>query len=96
MKFSRKAGNEPLNKRLHFGGDADQRLDTVTVFLIRRYWEVWKVVSTDCAARRRIAGHALAAIAIATIYIFIIIMCIKYHDRRGMCQRCDCENTCTT
>jgi len=28
MKFLEKVGNEPLNKRLNFGGDPDHRLDT--------------------------------------------------------------------
>jgi len=38
-----------------------------TVFRIRHYWEIRKVVSTDCAARRCRAGHALAGIATATM-----------------------------
>jgi len=28
IKFSGKVGNEPMNKRLNFGGDPDHRLDT--------------------------------------------------------------------
>jgi len=70
MKFSRKVGNEPINKRLHFGGDRNHRLDTGIVFRIRRYWEIRKVVSTDCAARRCSAGHAVAGIAIATMTLY--------------------------
>ena len=50
----------PMNKWLNFGGDPDHRLDTGIVFWIRHYWETRKVISTDCAARRCIAGHALA------------------------------------
>ena len=45
MKFSGKVGNEPLNKRLNFGGDLDHRLDTGIVFLIRHYWETRKVAN---------------------------------------------------
>ena len=67
MKFSGKVGNGPVNKRLNFGDDPDHRLDTGIVFRIRRYWEIRKVVSTDCAARRCSARHALAGIAIATM-----------------------------
>ena len=53
MKFLGKVGNGTINKWLNFGGDADHRLDTGTVFRIRHYCEIRKVVSTDCAARRR-------------------------------------------
>jgi len=45
MKFSRKVGSGPLNKRLHFGGDADHRLDTGIVFQIRHYCETRTVVN---------------------------------------------------
>jgi len=34
MKFSGNVGNRPMNKRLNFGGDPDQCLDTGIVFLI--------------------------------------------------------------
>jgi len=57
----------PMNKWLNFGGQPDHRLDTGIIFGIRHYWEIWKVVSTDCAARRCSAGHALAGITIATM-----------------------------
>jgi len=57
----------PMSKRLNFGGDPDHRLDTGIVFRIRHYWEIRKVVSTDFAARRCSARHALARIAIATM-----------------------------
>jgi len=67
MKFSRKVGNGPVNKWLHCGGDPDHRLDTGAAFRIHQYWEIRKVVSTDCAARRCSAWHALAGIAIATM-----------------------------
>jgi len=67
MKFSGKVGNRPVNKLLNFGGDPCHRLDTGIVFRIRHYWEIRKMVSTDCAARRCSAGHALVGIAIATM-----------------------------
>ena len=67
MKFLGKVGNGPMNKRLNFGGDTDRRLNTGIVFWIRHYWEIRKVVSIDCAARRCSAGHAVAGIAIATM-----------------------------
>jgi len=56
-----------MNKWLNFSGDPDHRLDTGIVFRFRHYWEMRKVVSTDCAARRCSARHALAGIAIATV-----------------------------
>ena len=34
-----------MNKWLNFGGDPDHRLDTGTVFRIRHYWELQKVVN---------------------------------------------------
>ena len=58
MKFSGKVGN---------GGDPDHRLDIGILFRIRHYWEIRKVISTDCAARRCSAGHTRAGIAIATM-----------------------------
>ena len=36
-------------------------------FGIRHYWEIRKVVSTDCGARRCSARHSLACIVIATV-----------------------------
>jgi len=65
MKLAGNVGNGPMNKRLDFGGDPDHRLDTGIVFRICHYWEIRKVASTDCAARRWSAGHAPAGIAIA-------------------------------
>jgi len=60
MKFSAKVGNEPVNKRLNFGGDTDHRLDTGIIFRIRHCWEIRKVVSTDCAARmQRLAAQSV-------------------------------------
>ena len=44
--------------KLNFSGDPDHRLDTGIVFRIRHYWEIWKVVSINCAARRCSARHA--------------------------------------
>jgi len=67
MKFAGKVGNGPTNKRLNSGGDPGHRSNTGIAFWICHYWEIRKVVSTDCAARRCNAGHALAGIAIATV-----------------------------
>jgi len=47
--------------------DPDHRLDTEIVFRIRHYWEIWKVVSTDCVTRLCSAQHALAGITIASM-----------------------------
>jgi len=48
-----------MNKMIKFFGDPDHRLDTGIVFWIRHYWQIRKVVSTDCAARcRSAAGQA--------------------------------------
>jgi len=55
------------DKLLNFDGDPDRYLDTGIVFRILHYWEIRKVVSTDCAARRCSAGRALAGIAMATM-----------------------------
>ena len=57
----------PMNKWLNFGGDPDHRLDTWIVFRIRHYWQIGKVVSTDCTARRCSGLRAPTGIAIATI-----------------------------
>ena len=54
--------NGLVNKCLNFGGDPRHRLDTGIV----SGREIRKMVSTDCAARRCSAGHALAGITIAT------------------------------
>jgi len=43
------------------------RLDTGIVFRIRYYWEIQKLASTNCTARRCSGGHALSGIAIATM-----------------------------
>jgi len=45
MKFSGKAGNGSIDKRLHFGDDPDHRLDIAIVFRIHHYWEIRKVVN---------------------------------------------------
>jgi len=45
MKFSAEVGNGPLNKRLHFDGDPDHRLNTGVIFRIHHYWEIRKVVN---------------------------------------------------
>jgi len=66
MKFSETASNGPMNKWLIFGGDPDHCLDTGIVFRIRHYWEIRKVVSTDCTVWCCSAWHALAGITIET------------------------------
>ena len=50
MKFSRKVGNGPMNKRLNFGGDPDHRLDTGIVFRIRHCWDTEVVNGHKSAA----------------------------------------------
>jgi len=45
MKFSGKVGNGPMNKKLNFGDDLVNRLNTAIVFRIRHYWEIQKVVN---------------------------------------------------
>jgi len=67
MKYSGKVGHGPMKKYLNFGVDPDHRLHTGIVFRIRHYWKIRKLVSTDCAARRCSARHALAGIAIAAM-----------------------------
>jgi len=90
MKFSGKVGNGPVNKWLNFAGDLDHRLDTGIVFRIRHHWEIRKVVSADCAARRCSAGHALAGIAIATRPMTLLRHrpTTDSHDRRALAEVC--------
>jgi len=45
MTFSGKVDNGPVNKWLNFRGDPDYCLDTGTVFRIRHYCEIRKVVN---------------------------------------------------
>jgi len=56
-----------VNKWLNFGGHLDHRLDTGIVFRICHCCEIWKVVSTDCAARRCSVRHAVGGIFVATM-----------------------------
>jgi len=77
-----------MNKRLNFGGDPDHHMDTGMVFRIRHYWEILKVVSTDCAARRCSARHALAGIAIATMTSLRHRPTTDSHDRRALAEVC--------
>jgi len=67
MKFSGKVGNGPVNKCLNFGGNPVRHLNTGIVFRIRHNWEMRKVASINCTARRCSAGHALAGIVIASM-----------------------------
>jgi len=46
------------------------------------------VVSTDCAARRCSAGHALAGIAIATVMSLRHWPTTDSHDRRAFAEVC--------
>ena len=44
MKFSGKVEHWPVKKWFNFGGDSHHDVDTWTVFRIRHYWEMRKVV----------------------------------------------------
>jgi len=88
MKFSGKVGNGPVNKRLNFGGDPDHYLDTGIVFRICHYWEIRKVVSTDCVARCCSARHALAGVAIATMTSLHHRPTADSHDRPAVAEVC--------
>ena len=79
---------EGLHKRVILAGDPDHRLDTGIVFRILHYWEIWKVVSTDCAARRCTAGHALAGIAIAAMTSLCHRPTTDSHDRHLLAEVC--------
>ena len=63
-------------------------MDTGMVFRIRHYWKILKVVSTDCAARRCSARHALAGIAIATMTSLRHRPTTDSHDRRALAEVC--------
>jgi len=63
-KFQGGLANEQMIKLWWRSGSPSGYRD---VFRIRHYWEIRKVVSTDCAAWGCRAGHALAGIAIATM-----------------------------
>jgi len=67
MKFSGKVGNGPMNKRIKFWWRSGSPSGYRDCFPVRHYWEIWKVVSSDCAARRCSARHALASVVIATM-----------------------------
>jgi len=88
MKLAGKVDNGPVNKWLNFSGDPDHRLDTGIVFRIRHYWEIRKVVSTDCAARRCSAVYALASIAVATMTSLRYRPTTDSHDRRALAEVC--------
>ena len=59
MKFSGKVDNGATEQMIKFWWRS-------VVFRIRHYWEIRKVASTDCAARRCSAGYTLAGVAIAS------------------------------
>jgi len=71
---------------IKFGGDLDHCLDTGIVFRIGHYWEIRKVVSTDCAVRRCSARHALAGIAITTMTSLRHRPTTDTHDRRVLAE----------
>ena len=73
----------------NFGGDPDHRLDTGIVFRICHYWEIRKVVSTDCAARRCSAMHVLAGIAIATRTSLLHRPTTDIHVRLALVEVCN-------
>jgi len=87
VKFS-EIGSGLINKRLDFAGDLYHHLDTGIVFQIHHYWEIRKVVSTDCTARRCSARHALAGIAIATMMSLRHWLVTDSHDRRALAEVC--------
>ena len=89
MKFSGKVGNGPVNKWLNFGGDPGHHLGKGIVFRIRHYWELWKVVSTDCAARRCSAMYALAGIAIAPMTSLVHRPTTGSYDSRALADVCN-------
>jgi len=88
MKSSGKVGSGPVNKLWNFGGDLDHRLDTGIVSRVCRYWEIWKVVSTDCTVQRCSVGHAVAGIAIATMTSLRHQLMTDSHDRRALAEVC--------
>jgi len=69
MKFSGKVENRPVNKYLHFGGDPDHRLDAGTVFRIRHYCEIRKVVNGQSFVliRQRVALVRRALAEVCTV-----------------------------
>jgi len=73
---------------IKFVGDLDHRLNTGIALRIRHYWEIRKVVSTDCAVRRCSAGHALAGIAIATMTSLRYRPTTDSHNRRALAEVC--------
>ena len=78
MKFSGRVANGPVNKWLSFDGDPDHRLDTVTVFRIRHYWEIRKVVNGHSFILiRHMAALVRRALAeIRTVPVFLV-----YHEK---------------
>ena len=88
MKFSGKVGNGPVNKCLNFGGNPVRHLNTGIVFRIRHNWEMRKVASINCTARRCSAGHALAGVAIATMTSLRHRPTTDIRDRRVLAEVC--------
>ena len=84
MKFAGKVGSGPVNKRLNFSGDPGNRLDRG----IPQYWDIRKVVSTDCAARRCSAEHAQAGNTITTMTSLLHRPTTDSHDRRALAEVC--------
>jgi len=78
MKFSGSVANGPVNKWLYFDGDPDRRLDTVTVFRIRHYWEIRKVVNGHSLILIRHMA-ALVRRALAEICTFPVLL--VYHEK---------------
>jgi len=75
MKFSGKVGNGPVNKRLNFGGDPDQRLDTGIVFWIRQYWEIRKMDNgrSFISIRQMAALVRRALAAVCTVPVLLVV-----------------------
>jgi len=64
LTFTEDWTNEQMIK---FWWRSGSDFDIGIVVRMRHYWEIRKMVSTECDARRCSGGHALADIAIATM-----------------------------
>ena len=90
MKFAGKVGNGPVNKMIKFwwrSGSPSGYRDCFPDSSL--YWQIRKVVSTDCAARCCSAGHALAAaVAIETVTSLRHRPTTNGHDIRALAEVC--------
>ena len=80
----RECCNGPLNKRLNFGGDPDNRLDTGIVFQIRHYWEIRKVVNGHKSAAiliRQMAALVIRVLVEVQVCTVSVLQLVEYHLR---------------